>query len=62
MSYSPRGRKESDTTERLHFLSFFLSRSTPARPGGGVEGEVGQFPRAGKRHKNKATQKVGACP
>ena len=22
MGYSPRGRKESDTTERLHFLSF----------------------------------------
>ena len=26
MGYSPRGRKESDTTERHHFLSF-LSRS-----------------------------------
>ena len=25
-AYSPWGRKESDTTERLHFLSFFLSR------------------------------------
>ena len=23
--YSPRGRKESDTTEQLHFLSFFPS-------------------------------------
>ena len=22
MGYSPRGRKESDTTERLHFLTF----------------------------------------
>ena len=25
MGYSPRGRKESDTTERLHFLFFPLS-------------------------------------
>ena len=25
MGYSPGGCKESDTTERLHFLSFFLS-------------------------------------
>ena len=25
VGYSPWGRKESDTTERLHFLSFFLS-------------------------------------
>ena len=24
MGYSPWGRKESDTTEQLHFLSFFL--------------------------------------
>ena len=24
VGYSPWGRKESDTTERLHFLSFFL--------------------------------------
>ena len=24
VGYSPQGRKESDTTERLHFLSFFL--------------------------------------
>ena len=28
-----------------------IPRSTPARPGGGVGGEVGQFPRAGKRQK-----------
>ena len=25
VGYSPRGRKESDTTERLHYLSFFQS-------------------------------------
>ena len=25
VGYSPRGRKESDTTERLHFLSFYSS-------------------------------------
>ena len=24
MSYSPRGRRESDMTERLHFLSFYI--------------------------------------
>ena len=24
MGYSPWGRKESDTTEQLHFISFFL--------------------------------------
>ena len=24
VGYSPRGRKESDTTEHLHFLFFFL--------------------------------------
>ena len=26
MGYSPWGRKESDTTERLHFVSIFSSR------------------------------------
>ena len=26
MGCSPWGRKESDTTERLHFLSFFLEK------------------------------------
>ena len=25
MGYSPRGRKETDTTERLHFTSLFIS-------------------------------------
>ena len=28
MGYSPWGCKESDTTERLHFLSFFLSNDS----------------------------------
>ena len=27
MGYSPKGCKESDMTERLHFLSFFINRS-----------------------------------
>ena len=31
VGYSPRGRKESDTTEQLHFLSFFLSSSAETR-------------------------------
>ena len=26
MGYSPRGRKESDTTEQLHFLSFLKTK------------------------------------
>ena len=28
MGYSPWGRKELDTTEQLHFLSFFFNRLT----------------------------------
>ena len=31
MGYSPRGRKESDTTEQLHF-SLFYTMTRPPRP------------------------------
>ena len=29
MCYSPQGRRESDTTEQLHFLSYFSLPSLP---------------------------------
>ena len=34
VGYSPWGRKESDRTERLHFLSFFLNKGFPGGVGG----------------------------
>ena len=33
MGYSPWGRKELDRTERLHFLSFFISGMCPGHQG-----------------------------
>ena len=38
MGYSPWGLKESDMTEQLHFLSFFLSSEKEDKEAG----EVGQ--------------------
>ena len=34
MGYSPWGRKESDTTERFHFLSFFCPFTLSISSGG----------------------------
>ena len=41
MGYSPRGRKESDTTEQLHFLSLSLNSILKQD---GVEGKEGVRP------------------
>ena len=51
VGYSPRGRKESDTTERLHFLSFQILAGVKTGAGP-VGGGASTQPLAGDRYGN----------